>query len=289
MLNQGFGGILMKKSIVRVALVSGALAALTPAMASHSWGGYHWAGDGQNLTLNVNTAISSPWNASVSTAISDWNKSNELTLSGNPVAANTKKCNPIAGQILVCNAAYGNRGWLGIASIWLSNGHISQGTTKLNDSYFNQAQYNTSAWRSLVACQEIGHDFGLDHQDEGFGPPNLGTCMDYTNDPDGGGAYGPSNEHPNTHDYNMLNTIYNHDDGFTTATSSTNFGIREVGKAPPRPLPSEGSGDSPAEWGRAIHNDGKGRPDVFLKDLGGGQKVITHVFWAIGEGPGHSE
>jgi len=111
--------------------------------------------------------------------------------------------------------------------------------------------------------------------------------MDYTNDPDGGGAYGASNEHPNQHDYNMLNTIYNHDDGFTTATASTNFGIREVGKAPPQS--AAGSGDSPSEWGRAIHKDGLGRPDVFLKDLGNGHKVITHVFWAIGEGHGHAE
>ncbi len=280
----------MKRSIVRVALVAGAaLAALTPALATHSWGGYHWAGDGQNLTLKINTAITSQWNTSINGAIADWKQSTELTLNG-PIAvsANRKKCNPIAGQILVCNDSYGQRGWLGIASIWLSNGHISQGTTKLNDSYFNQAQYNTPAWRAMVACQEIGHDFGLDHQDEAFSNANLGTCMDYTNDPDGGGAYGPSNEHPNTHDYNMLNTIYNHDDGFTTATSSTNFGIRQVGQAPPRPLPSEGSGDSPAEWGRAIHNDGAGRPDVFVKDLGGGHKVITHVLWAIGEGPGRS-
>lgn len=279
------------KTIIRVALVAGvAIAALKPAIATNSWGGYHWAGSGQNLTLKVNTAITSQWTASVGTAISDWNQSTELTLNG-PISssANTKKCNPIAGQILVCNAAYGNRGWLGIASIWLSDGHISQGTTKLNDSYFNQAQYNTPAWRSLVACQEIGHDFGLDHQDEGFGPPNLGTCMDYTNDPDGGGAYGSSNEHPNAHDYDMLKTIYNHDDGFTTATASTNFGIRQVGKAPPQPLSTEGSGDSPAEWGRAIHKDSKGRPDVFVKDLGGGHKVITHVFWAIGEGPGKSD
>jgi len=280
----------MKKSIVRVALISGAaLAALTPAIANHSWGGYHWAGNGQNLTLRVNTATTAQWNTSVARAISDWDQSNELTLNRASSAANTKKCNPIAGQILVCNAAYGNRGWLGIASIWLTSGHISQATTKLNDSYFNQAQYNTPAWRALVACQEIGHDFGLDHQDEGFGAPNLGTCMDYTNDPDGGGAYGPSNEHPNAHDYNMLNTIYNHNDGFTTANASTNFGIRQVGKAPPRPLPSEGSGDSPAEWGRAIHKDGKGRPDVFQKDLGGGHKVITHVFWTLEARPNHSE
>lgn len=264
------------------ALAAVSVAALSvPASATHSWGGYHWAGNGSNLTLKVNKAITSPWTTSVNTSISDWNASNELTLTSATSTANRRKCSPIAGQILVCNDSYGQRGWLGIASIWLSSGHISQATTKLNDSYFNQAQYNTPAWRALVACQEIGHDFGLDHQDEGFGPPNIGTCMDYTNDPDGGGAYGASNEHPDSHDYAMLNTIYNHDDGFTTATASTNFGIRAVGRPTPPTSPSNSAGDSPGEWGRAIHSDGLGRPDVFLKDVAGGHKVITHVFWAL--------
>lgn len=275
------------KILTRVALATAvALGAVVPASANHSWNGYHWTGNGSNLTLRVNKAITSQWTSSVDTAIADWNSSNELTLTSATSAANRRKCNPIAGQVLVCNDSYGQRGWLGIASIWLTNGHISQGTTKLNDSYYNQAQYNTPAWRALVACQEIGHDFGLDHQDEGFSAPNLGTCMDYTNDPDGGGTYGPSNEHPNAHDYAMLNTIYNHDDGSTTAAASTNFGVREVGRAVSAAgLPSEAVGDSPSEWGRAIHRDGKGRPDVFVKDLGDGHKVITHVFWAIGEGP----
>lgn len=274
------------KVSTRVALAACvALGAIAPASATHSWGGYHWAGNGSNVTIKVNKAITSQWTTSVNTSISDWDASNELTLINQnaPAGTSAKRCSPIAGQILVCNAAYGQRGWLGIASIWLTSGHISQATTKLNDSYFNNAQYNTPAWRALVACQEIGHDFGLDHQDEAFGPPNLGTCMDYTNDPDGGGAYGPSNEHPNAHDYQELNIIYNHDDGFTTATASTNFGIRQVGAAPPRE--EAGIGDSPAEWGRAIHRDAQGRPDVFVKDLGPGRKALTHVFWAIGEGP----
>jgi hypothetical protein len=46
-------------------------------------------------------------------------------------------------------------------------------------------------------------------------------------------------------------------------------------------VPTEGIGDSPAEWGRAIHRDSRGRPDVFVKDFGGGQKALTHVFWAL--------
>lgn len=269
----------MKKMLVRAALLSGAVMALNPAFANHSWGGYHWAGDGSELPLKVNKTITSQWTTTVNTAIADWNSSNELDLTSQTTSGDPKKCSPIAGQIRVCNALYGRRGWLGIASIWLTSGHISQATTKLNDTYHNSAPYNSASWRALVGCQEIGHDFGLDHQDENFDNANLGTCMDYTSNPDGP----PANTHPNAHDYQELNIIYNHDDGFTTATASTNFGIREVGTAPPRE--QAGIGDSPAEWGRAIHNDSEGRPDVFLKDLGAGKKVLTHVFWAIGKGP----
>ena len=227
----------MNKSILRVALVAGAsLLAIGPAIATHSWSGYHWAGNGLNITLKVNKALTGSWPTAVDGAITDWDVSSELTLTPQIASVNTRKCNPIAGQILVCNDSYGQRGWLGIASIWLTSGHISQGTTKLNDTYFNMAQYNTSAWRAMVACQEIGHDFGLDHQDAAFGNYNLGSCMDYTNAPGGGTVngfnYGPSNEHPNSHDYTMLNTIYNHDDGFTTASAATNFGIRQqIGRA----------------------------------------------------------
>ena len=42
----------------------------------------------------------------------------------------------------VCNATYGNTGWLGVAQIWTSGSHIVQDTGKLNDTYFNTAKYN---------------------------------------------------------------------------------------------------------------------------------------------------
>ena len=74
----------------RVALAGGAaLIALTPADANHSWNGYHWAGNGTNLTLRINTAIASKWDDSVTTAISDWNQSTELTLNGQPASVDT--------------------------------------------------------------------------------------------------------------------------------------------------------------------------------------------------------
>lgn len=274
---------------VRVALVAGAaLAALTPAIANHSWGTYHWASDGKGVDLTVNLAITSQWNVAVNGGIADWEKSRKLSFTTQAASGiKTKTCNPILGELLVCNDAYGRRGWLGIATIWLfADGHIAQATTQLNDSYHNYPPYNSAAWRSLVACQEIAHDFGLDHQDENFTNYNLGTCMDYTSAPAGGVLngfnYGPSNEHPNDHDYDQILAIYDHDDG-TSAAAATDFGVREVGKpaaSAAGQINSSPAGLGPSEWGRAIRFDKLGRPNVFEKQLGSGQKRLTHVFWA---------
>jgi hypothetical protein len=147
------------------------------------------------------------------------------------------------------------------------------------------ARYNTPAWRAMVACQEVGHDFGLDHQDENFSNTNLGTCMDYTNDPTGtAGTNGTkANTAPNQHDYDQLAAIYSHRDSTNTATTSaaaTNFGVRQPGKPAPQATGDAGVGDTMADWGRAIHRDGKGRPDVFVRGLRDGRDVITHVLWA---------
>jgi len=277
----------MTKTFLRTALLAGAALTMSSAAgATHAWSNYHWARTSAPLTLKVNKAISSVWTTSVDRAISDWNALSVLSLANQnaPSGTSPKRCNPITGQILVCNDSYGNRGWLGIASINLdSANHITTGTTKLNDSYFNTAQYNKPEWRALVACQEIGHDFGLDHQDEAFGNVNVGSCMDYTNAPAGGIVggfnYGPSNEHLNAHDNEQLNTIYAHFDSGTTTSAATNFGLRQVGKSVA--LPPQASGDTRAEWGTAIHRDGKGRSDVFVRALPGGGKVLTHVFWAL--------
>lgn len=274
-------GQAMNKTMLRVALLSCAAIVAGPVLANHSWGNYHWGRTSNPLNLRVVDAVSSQWDGHLVTAIGDWNASTVIDLTEEAGSSvNPKKCTAINGKVLVCNAAYGQRGWLGIATIWASGNHITKATTKLNDSYHNFPPYNSGAWRALVTCQEVGHDFGLGHQDENFDNPNLGTCMDYTNNP-------TSNQHPNDHDFDMLEGIYAHVDSVnTSATQATNFGIRVPGQAPVAPPGlNEEAGDSPAEWGRPIHRDGKGRPDIYVQDLGGGRKKITHVFWAIGEGP----
>lgn len=265
------------KALHRVALgMSAAVIAVVPASANHSWNGYHWATTGHGLDATVVRSITSQWNTSVNGSISDWNKSRVLSLTaanGDVGDISRKRCEPIAGKARVCNAAYGQRQWLGLATIWISDStHISQAVTQLNDSYFDMARYNTPAWRALVACQEVGHDWGLDHQDETFSNVNLGTCMDYTNDPSGtAGTNGSlNNEHPNAHDYDELLTIYGHLDSTTTVAFRANaagaFGD---------------PGDSPRDWGRAIHFDSLGRPDMFQRVDGPGLMTLTHVFWAL--------
>ncbi len=281
------------KSMFRVALAAGvAAAAVSPAFASHSWGGYHWPKGAGELTVPVGDNVTAQWDAYLqvavnggggkgSNAIGGWNDSTVIASPLVAGATNSKPCKAVSGRIEVCNANYGFNGWLGLASIWLSGGHIAQGTAKLNDSYFNSATYNTPAWRRLVMCQEIAHDYGLDHQDEAFGIVNLGTCMDYTNAPSGGVVngfdYGPTNEYPNAHDYEELALVYNHVDSGAAAAvaSAASRNFRDGGL----------SGETMAEWGRAIHRDRAGRPDMFVLDLGGGNRKLTHVYWAVGQGP----
>jgi hypothetical protein len=83
--------------------------------------------------------------------------------------------------------------------------------------------------------------------------------MDYTSNPLGP----PSNEHPNAHDYEQIEIIYEHLDSTTTIgmTSATGRGA--------------------SEWGQAIRWDGRGQPSLFVRDLGRGRLMFTWVFWAI--------
>ena len=249
----------------------------TAAVANHAWSTYHWKKTGAEATPPVVTALSGLWPSHANIAIQDWNQSNVIQSPGPTLASGTnpKTCKAQAGKILVCNERYGRNGWLGIASIWLSGGHISQGTTKLNDSYFGSSPYNTNDWRQLVACQEIGHDYGLGHQDEDFSTDDTNSCMDYTSLPAG-------NTHPDNHDYQQLQDIYDHtESNFTMLAPGQKGGSSGVDTS----LAGAESGDGPPAWGRAVHYDRQGRPDYFVQELGGGKKKVTHVLWAIGEGP----
>ncbi len=237
--------------------------------ANHSWGSYHWARTANPFTLMLGDNVSSTWDAYLDEASSDWSLSSVLDTTKVLGGTSPRRCKSTTGRVEVCSERYGNNGWLGVAQIWVSGSHITKATVKLNDTYFNTATYNTPPWRRLVMCQEIGHTFGLDHQDETFNNPNLGSCMDYTSDPDGP----PSNEHPNTHDYEQLETIYNH---LETTVGQT---LVAGGNLPPQADDAADDAGPPA-WGTLIRRSPDGRLEVYELDLGGGHKVIRFVIWA---------
>jgi len=210
-----------KRFLIKSSLAVAIAAVSFAAYASHSWGTYHWARNTSSFTLQtldstVSAGTNANWPALLQRAAQEWSQSTKLDLNVVPYAnaqKDRKRCAAVTGKIRVCNAAYGANGWLGLASINLdSNGHISKGTAKMNDSY-------SSYWSSdaneapHVMCQEVGHTFGLGHTSEDGS--SQGTCMDYSTS--------PNSTSPNSHDYDQLSTIYGHTDSYNSYSTSAAF------------------------------------------------------------------
>jgi len=227
--------------------------------ASHAWGSYHWARTANPFTIKVVDSMTASWDGKLGVAISDWNSSSVMNVvkeAGSDTSTTRKRCPAIAGKVRACNAAYGNNGWLGLAQIWANGNHITQGTAKMNDSYLASSSY-TETNRQHVICQEIGHDWGLAHQDESGA--DLNTCMDYSSALD--------NPHPNAHDYTQLETIYAHLDSTTTIGSApAGFANADV--------------HAQENWGEKVSESADGRSALFVRDFGNGFKVFTFVTWA---------
>lgn len=226
--------------------------------ASHSWGNYHWGRQSNPFNLKLGDNLSSIWDPYLNTSSGDWSLSSVFDTSIVTGGTNARRCRPTNGRVEVCNYRYGNNGWLGLAQIWVNNDHIYQGLVKANDTYFNKSTYNTLGWKNLVMCQEIGHTLGLDHQDEIFDNPPLGTCMDYSSDP-------TPNQHPNQHDYDQLESIYAHLDSLTT------IGLTLRGALAAEEFPNR------SDWGKQLKNNG--RIALFERNFGNRHKLLTFVIW----------
>lgn len=244
-----------------VAIVSfAALTFPTGTRASHSWGNYHWARTSNPFNLKIVDSNTPDWDSELDLAMSDWSQSTVLNMidgASDDAQRTRKRCAMVSGQVRSCNASYGFNGWLGLASINISGSHITQGSAKMNDSYFNGGGY-TETNRRHVMCQELGHTLGLTHTSEDGSDQN--TCMDYSND--------LGNPSPNSHDYQQLSTIYQHLDS-TTTVGFTVFNQNAYGDDP----------DAPHNWGQLVRQSANGRSSYYEADLGNGNKRATHVFW----------
>lgn len=265
--------------IVGLVLLSGGV--FTVVNAEHTWGNYHWGRTANPFTLELGDNVSSTWDTHLRKAATDWSVSSVLDTVVSK-GKSKRNCRGTNGRVEVCSAGYGFNGWLGIAQIWISGDHITKGVVKVNDSYFNLSAYDTPAWRNLVMCQEIGHTLGLAHQDEDFDNANLDTCMDYSSDP-------VPNQHPNQHDYDMLEYIYEeHTDEVDTVIASDDGdgggngngkGNGKGKKGKPAGIGQDIDLNNPSAWGQAVKQDAQGNNSLYERDLGNGNKLFTFVIW----------
>lgn len=236
-----------------VSAIALVLAVTAPsATAGHSWGSYHWPRTDASMPLRLqigDNLTTTEWKGILQTANGDWNagSSEWQDVLDNEVVLGraTKNCKAVSGTVQVCNAKYGQNGWLGLAQIWLSSGHIVQGVAKLNDTYFEMEEYNDPSEKRHVLCQEVGHTFGLGHTSEDGTSQN--TCMDYWRNVDNDGI----SVAPNAHDFEQLALIYNHAD------------------------PAGSTSSGPGKGNKA----GNGR-NVFVEQLANGQTLVTFIYWA---------
>ena len=208
----------------RVLLGVGLAALLAPAaQANHQWSSYHWERDGVDpLTLSMGDNHSvfnggdrtANWPSIFGDVVADWGRT-ETDGSGGYGGAhlNTVGTSGGSGNIESFNDDYGDNGWLGLASIWVSRGknkHITRGEAKVNEYFITLAGYEgfneLNEWQQVM-CQEIGHTFGLNHNREGDtgGTPD-DTCMNDETRP-------LNYLWPNGHDSEMFDsaTMYAHD------------------------------------------------------------------------------
>ncbi len=172
----------------------------------HSWSIYHWDSDSLNLGV-VDKTTSSEWDGEVVASIDDW------VVLGTPITAYAVE----RGRAPVTVGEGFSTQWLGLAQIWIEDGHITKGKVTLNTNLLFGGRYGSNAPRHVL-CQEIGHIWGLDHNRD-----ELDTCMNdcfnETTEADWLACLdAPLGITPNLHDTEQLNLMYDHEDSGGTSS-----------------------------------------------------------------------
>lgn len=245
----------------------------TTSFASHSWGNppYHWARTSNPLVLKLGNNTNTSWTDRLKQTSSDWSTPASAGAPSSPLTTlvvtgqtTSTTCSAVRGTTQVCNRAYGSTGWLGVARIWLSGGHIIQGTAKVNDTYFNLSTYNNVNEKQHVMCQEVAHTFGLGHTSTNGSSQN--TCMDYFSNT-GKNATSTLSTKPNSHDFEELTEIYWHSDSINTATSSAALAAAAAVVS-----------DDPNSWGELKSQSPNHQNSIYERSFNG-IKILTHVYW----------
>lgn len=251
--------------------VLGLLASVAAMAGDHTWANYHWARDGtSSFTLKTIDSTTSEWDVAFNGSIDKWSFADSVDLAIDSVQENKRarrRCKMVQGQMRVCNAAYGNNGWLGMATIGLDpNGHIDRGTAKMNDTY--ASYWNIFGERNHVACQEIGHVLGVNHTS--VNGSSQGTCMDYSSD--------PASQWPNQADLDLLDfVIYAHLDTYNSYDNGSSNDGGGCNAPPGKGCNKNRVGARPPMGVRVHHSD---REEVWVAPRRDGGLWIHHVILA---------
>ena len=170
-----------------VAMAAAVLGASTGAWASHRWGCWKYANASINFFNGATGDYGAIFNEEARTDSNSWHNFTDLSLTPVGASGTTDHMNAFAGS-------YGQNGWLGIAEIRRASGcTVLEGRARLNRSYLDSGSYSRTN-KKHVACQEVGHLFGLNH--------NRGSSTTCMNDQI---LTAPQ---PNTHDRDLINSLY---------------------------------------------------------------------------------
>jgi len=184
----------------------------------------HWP---STTIVIINALCDIEWSDRYEEAIKDWGFSDEILFdlyvytddAGNTVChddPNDVNLQQTPGKIIVYHHAFydseipeGLENAYGWASQMYSEAtsEMESVVIAINDNMF-QGPDDSYAYRQMVMCQEIGHALGLPERNEEHTDVNLGSCIDYSNSPQGGGSFGPSDLLPGLVDFLDLRQIY---------------------------------------------------------------------------------
>lgn len=189
-----------------LALLVFPLAPVVDGTVAASTNAFHWGRKQSEFRVKAGNNVNGGWNSLLRTAISQWNKSDVVTIKESSGRSNPQNCRETVGRIEVCSGNYGkSEGWLGLTRLFFRRGHIEAATVQMNDSYFqdSSSQYFNQDARRHTICHELGHAIGLDHVD-------TRSCMNNS-------QYAVFNYiKPINKDFRQLARIYKHKDSVQT-------------------------------------------------------------------------
>jgi hypothetical protein len=225
-----------------------------------------WLRTTPQLPMQVNDNTVVEWKKPLEAAVNAWNRSDSIDSPLLRGFADSEKCSGVSGTIQICSTALGRNGWMGVARIVVAGEHVAYGVAKLNDSYFEDGAVDEAQRRQWILCRQLGHIYGLTlrPRDGADQPPS--SCMQQA-------ARGVWATAPDDTDMQTVASQYAELDRFANDVGNS-FRDAAGGLNEPEII------EKPKYWGKAVHYDVEGRPDIFERLITPSRKAVTMVIWA---------